>query len=380
MNAAKLLVIDDEADEERAKLVAWRGRADFEVRFPAELTISDLEASNVVVVDYRLDEPWTERDEQCSISLQPMNGLALSAVLRSHERDLSGCPTAFLLRSAHLSDLSPEFPPDSRLHVIARQNNLEWVFSKAGSVEGQMSQIICLAEAIEALPSKWPSADAAGAEELLMQWLGLSAEAPWADLAWQDIEECHPPLHELSDHKHGMRLVRWMLHRILPYPCFLWTLPRLAARLRVETESLRDGFRDGLSDVFETATYSGALAEFDGQPRWWGRGVESVLWNVTGGRSFDSKQTIEELNAKCKDKLVLLSLSQPVLCINKEYQFRDELCEISRAVRVQPDDWPAFAEQAWAAIEDARDEIRLSSIVVTADREQLLAEDDVEGM
>jgi len=378
MGTAKLLVVDDQPDDETAKLVAWKDKVDFRVRLPADLEIGDIEFANVVVVDYRLDEPWEERSSISSISLQPLNGLALCAVLRSHEQVSNSGITAFLLQSAHLKDLSPEFPPDSRLHIIAQKNNLEWVFSKTGGTDQQMQQIICISQAIELLPNSWPNDDSAGTKDLLVDWLKMPADEKWTDLAWSDVEECHPPLHELSESKQGLRLVRWMLHSILPYPCLLWTPLRLASRLRVECQSLQNALNRGLRDVFNAALYSGALGNFEGEPRWWGRGIESILWTLTDGQSFDSEATIETLNSKCEGSLVPLSISQPVLCITKDYRFRSEPCDISEAIRVQPDDWPAYAEQAWASIEDVRDEPRLESIIISADRDQMKAEDHAE--
>lgn len=374
MPATKLLIIDDQADVERGKLSSLNPQVAYRVRYPWDVTEDDLSFANVVVVDFRLDETWVARDEQEQIALKPMNGLALASVLRSHERAIDGCPTAFLLRSAHLEDLSPEFPPDSRLHVIARQNNLEWVFSKLGPVDEQMLQIICLAEAVETLPENWPHGDANALKDLLKKWLGVPSDESWTDLAWQDIEHCHPPVHELTNRKHGMRLVRWILHQVLPYPCFLLTSKRLAVRLKVTHESLQDALRQGLTEQLTTSRYCGALQEFDGEVRWWGRGIESILWDLTEGQSFDSRITLAALNRHCGDQLQPLPMCHPVLCLDKEYRFRKEPCELVHAVRVQPDDWPAFAEQAWAALADANADERLSSIVVASDREKLESE------
>lgn len=375
MDQVKLLIIDDQADDEKAKLTAWSGRVDFRVRYPWDVSENDLIFANVVVVDYRLDQIWEARDALEQIALKPRNGLALASVLRSQERIMDGGPTAFLLRSAHLLDLSPEFPPESRLHVIAHQNNLEWVLSKNGDVNEQMNQIICLAKAVDALPDNWPHVDAAGMKELLRGWLNVPANERWSDLAWQDIEECHPPLHELSTSKQGLRLIRWMLHRILPYPCFLMTINRLAVRLKVTEESLKAAVEDGLAECFAAGAYMGALNQFDRRARWWGRGIESILWDLTDGQSFNVSRTLEVLNSICGQKLVPLVMSQPILCLDKEYQFRGQPCELLEAVQVQPDDWPAYAEQAWASIADVHADERLRAIVVSSDRERILEEE-----
>ncbi len=125
-----VLVVDDHADDERGKLIAWESALELRINHPQDVSLSELQHADVVVIDYRLDDPWKERDERSTICLQPMNGLALAEVLKSHDRLLEGSPTSFVLRSAHLVDLSADFPPDSRLHVIARQNNLEWVLDR----------------------------------------------------------------------------------------------------------------------------------------------------------------------------------------------------------------------------------------------------------
>jgi len=376
MNKPTVLIVDDRADDERGKLIVWENAFELRILHPQDVTSDDLQIANVVVVDFRLDDSWPERDERTTISLQPNNGLALAGVLKSHERSLDGSPTAFVLRSAHLDDLSPEFPPDARLHVIARQNNLEWVLNKNADINLQLNQISSLAEAIDNLPEVWPTDNPISSAEILQGWLALPG-LRWQELAWQDIEDCHPPLHELSERKHGLRLIRWLGQRIFPYPCFLWTAARLATRLKVTHASLGMAFKSGLTELFEPAKYVGAMQGFDGHIRWWSRGLETILWDVMEGRSFDSNDTIHLLNERCGNKLVPLEMSQPVLCVTKDFQFRYEPCDIAEAVRVQPDDWPAFAEQAWAALEDVHEDERLASVVIAADRDGGSTSEDV---
>jgi hypothetical protein len=69
-----------------------------------------------------------------------------------------------------------------------------------------------------------------------------------------------------------------------------------------------------------------------------------------------------------------------VLCLDYNFRFRKVPYDVADAVRVQPDDWPVYAEQAWAATEDARDEPRLAAAVIATDRHRLSdstpAEDD----
>ena len=370
MTSPIVLIVDDHADAERAKFVTSNSTMKLVVRHPGDLSKSDLADADVVVVDFKLDDSWEKRDSLNEIALQPLNGLAVIAVLQSHERLIHGSPTAFVLRSAHLTELLPDFAADSRLHVIAGQNNVDWVLTKNVGIDKQTAQIQCLAGATSSLPETWPSDDPQLLIELVQDWLALP-EATWRHLAWQDVEDCHPPIHELSVRKHGMRLVRWMTQRILPYPCFLLTTDRLATRLRVTRRSLQTALPNGLNELFATAVYCGALEGFDETERWWRSGLESVLWELTEGRSFDNDHTRELLNQRCGGALVACELRQPVLCLDREFQFLEEPCELADAVRIQPDDWPVYADQAWALAREACDEPRLAAATIAADREKL---------
>lgn len=373
MSERTILIVDDNADDERAKLSEWRELAAIKVLHPQDVTLENLLEALVVVVDFRLDESWPERDEIDCIALQPMNGLALLQVLKSHKCNLEQSPTAFVLRSGHLSDLTSGRMPDTRLHSIARQHGLEWVLEKTGEkprLATQLQQIFSLADAVADLPEHWPTEDREDASGLFRNWLKLP-ESSWRSLAWQDIEDCNPPIHELESQRDGMRLIRWMAQRILPYPCFLVNELRLAARLRVTLESLKEGLANGLQHTFESAEYTGALHHFSGGPCWWRSGLESVLWQLSDGRSFETAFLFDLLNSKCDNRLGRLGVDQPVLCLDDKLGWLPDPIDISQAVRIQPDDWPMFAEQAWASLANAGEHPQLAAAVIAADRNKL---------
>jgi hypothetical protein len=238
----------------------------------------------------------------------------------------------------------------------------------------QLQQISSLADAVAALPEHWPTEDREGAIGLFSEWLKLPA-APWQSLAWQDIEDCHPPIHELEKHRDGMRLVRWMTQRILPYPCFLTNESRLAARLKVTLNSLKEGLANGLKGLLQSVEYAGALNGFSGGPCWWRSGVESVLWQLSDGRSFDTSLVVDLLNAQCGNRLQRLGVDQPVLCLDDKLGWLPDPIDITQAVRIQPDDWPVFAEQAWASLSDASEHPQLATAVIAADRHKLSTAD-----
>jgi hypothetical protein len=370
MTALNILFIDDASDEERAKFVAIAQSSEIVFRHPAEVSQKDLEAAQVVVVDFRLDDGWSSRDSLSEIALKPMNGLALIAVLKSHNEAIQGGTTAFVLRSGHLDELTSGFAPESRLHVVSRQCGLDWALTKGGPATDQIVPIASLAKAVRQLPDSWASDHPQKLIAQVQQWLAIPNDS-WCALAWQDVEDCHPPILELDKRTHGMRLVRWLLQRILPYPCFLLTIDRLAVRLCVTPVSLESGMHSGLREVFASSLYCGALADFDGQARWWRKGFESSLWDLTGGRSFDVKHTLALLNDRCAGALVTSGSRQPVLCLDDEFRILSEPREIEDAVRIQPDDWPSYADQAWAAVTDALIGTRIAAATIAADRARL---------
>jgi len=146
----------------------------------------------------------------------------------------------------------------------------------------------------------------------------------------------------------------------------------------VTHESLLDGLSKGLNDVFESAQYVGQLYDFLGD-RWWGSGCEAILWGITGGNSFDPAQTLAATNQHCGNVLMRSPELEPVLCVDENFEIGVDVCEIAKAVRVQPDDWPPYAEQAWVPLETARENARLRACVIAMDRELVSDEGQTGG-
>jgi len=370
----RVLVVDDEPDKQRGFGMSLGRLVAVEVLHPDEVEQSHLGAADLVLIDFRLEE-WPKRDAQSAVALKPGTGLALAAVLRSHIRDSQDHPpTAFALRSSYLGDLSAPFPPESREHVIAGANNLEWAFTKQQPRTGPRldDQVASLAGAVRRLPNSWPSDTPIRRHETVRELLALPGKSVWGAKAWQDIEGCHPPVHELSRRSHGLAFLRWLLHRIMPYPCFLLDTHRLASRLRVSPRSLRSnlGGGSGLRRVLGRLQYKGVLEDFLGA-RWWRAGVDSWLWQITGGNPFDVDEIHKALSSIGGAGLERSAVAEPVVCVDEKHVLLGTFSEADKAVRIQPDHWPVYAEQAWTTIELAREHSRLRAIVMAQDRERL---------
>lgn len=366
-----VLVVDDQPDTERSSIALWNLKSRVEVLHPQDLTLPKLKAADLVLVDFRLED-WQERENLGPvISLQPINGLALSAVLRVHAEQHSDTPTAFALRSGHLGDISGQFPPETRVHVLAKRLNLEWVFSKAsGGTSAESWRVDSLASAVRRLPTVWPDGNQETGRDLVETFLAIPDEG-WAGQAWEDINICRPPIHEpFQQPPHALAFLRWLSQSILPYPCFLLDTYSLALRLRITHQSLVDALLAGLKQPFNSFLYKGGLQDFSG-PRWWRAGLEDFLWDVTGGDSFDQEKLRNVLSQRYNVELVRTESESPVVCVDEDYRIIHESVDIEDAVRIQPDDWPSYADQAWTTKERAREIPKLKSLVMEQDRDRL---------
>jgi hypothetical protein len=157
-------------------------------------------------------------------------------------------------------------------------------------------------------------------------------------------------------------VVRWALHKILPYPAFLLDEAHLAARLRVSLKSLSaaSDTREFV-DLFGAARYTGQLASFLGR-RWWRAGVEHAIFEATA----DSPGDLGALHDALK-KVPTIEVQQaprlfPVL--GQQFKTKEELAPEAAVVEVRPDDWPTFADEAWALRADLEDVPELAAVAV----------------
>ena len=217
------------------------------------------------------------------------------------------------------------------------------------------------------MPQDWPGEAAASATEALHAWLALPKDATWIEAATREVRRCRPPIHEFAEHTHGIGVVRWALHKILPYPTFLLDEAHLAARLRVSLKSLRSVVdTPAFAALFGAARYTGQLASFLGR-RWWRAGIEHVIFEATA----DSPGDLVVLHKMLKEKVSAIEVQEaprlfPVL--GTQFKTKDDLATEDAVVEVRPDDWPPFADEAWALRADLEDAPELKAVAVEDER------------
>ena len=369
-----ILVIDDESGDLRFQLdLGLADRVTANVIHPRDVEMSDLESADLVLVDYRLDS-WPERDEQ-PVSLNPATGMALAVVLREQvDRSQEDKLTAFALHTGRLGEIQGRFSSATAQHVLARLNNLEWVFSKSES--RRYEQMVLLADAIRQLPSQWPG-DSYGSTSVVRQLLVMDENDETFERCWRDVRECRAPVHELTAGGHGILFIRWLLHQVMPYPSFLWAEHWVAARLRISVGALREVLagNSNLARALESRRYSGILAGFLGD-RWWRGALEDYVWELAGGHGAEHHRLREALTERAGMDLDPIDSNPAVVCVDRELQPTGQFLSPMTAVPLRPDHWPPFADSAWMDVETVRDDPDLLSMVDPLDRHRVVSDDE----
>jgi CheY-like chemotaxis protein len=371
----RVLLIDDQPEEARALETALQRYGDAAVYEPSEITAEALQGNDVVLVDYDLSQ-WDVSARETEPSCSPADGLALAAVLRSRVMPdyRKARPVAFALHSSQLHRIGGNLDQEVREHAIARVHNLEWVFDKRprDDMPPLAERVREFAAAVRSLPDDWPS-EPADARDALAGLLAWSPDLPGAELALAHVMRSYPPLHELSVATDGLTCLRWLAHRILPYPCFLYDALHVAVRLRLdpgEVARAADDVCDGLGQALAERRYRGALSELVGR-RWWRAGIDEWLWSLSGNTPLDADELHSALERVAGRELQPLALAGPVVVLDERYRPLSRPAAIEEAVRIRPDDWPPFADDAWTTLELAAAHPRLRDQVVPDDRDLL---------
>ena len=344
MNALpKIALVDDHAEEltPLSALLNESKKTISGVYQPNDIDSDLLKTSDLIIVDYTLDS-WLDAANLDSISLTPPNGIALAAVLREHSKQLKQHPpTAFALITGQPGSLGP-LPAELRPHIVSRLNNLEWYFEKASMGDpNTIRQMESLAEAVAGLPESIETelSDMTG----LIRFLGASKHDLEERLS-DSVQRCYPPMHQLAERSHGLIILRWLLHSILPHVTFLLDERALAARLYSTRQSLQEALRrEPFVAFLKSLTYDGPLADFDGE-RWWRDGIEQLLWDVSDGNSADASKIRASIERETGVTLEPLEIVRPVLTVDADFAPEEDPSSSSAVVPLQLDGWPAYAE------------------------------------
>ncbi|NYF51212.1 hypothetical protein [Tunturiibacter gelidoferens] len=335
---------------------------------------ADLDSADLILVDFNLED-WEKREHVTQVTLKPGDGLAVAETLRSYYRSKkSDRPVAIAVLSADLQSLTEPFPPTRREHMVASVAKIEWAFQKTSSFSDTSRQLLSLANGVRQLPAMWPHDSTARKDQTLHELLALPESTIWASAAVLDLARCHPPVQELSTWSHGLAFIRWMLQRILPYPTFLLDGAQVAIRLGIEPDSFQAGQRDNpdFGDWLAPTVFKGLLHDFH-ETRFWKAGVDLLIWELTRENPFDRSALAASLVSKLPNAR-FINAKNPVASVGKDYEFVG-VADASECLRLRPDDWPPYADSAWAKKTLVRESEALQiALEDDSDREELGAE------
>lgn len=365
-----ILFVDDVIEEIDAIARLCESKATVLIRSFDDVDAIDLDAADLILVDFNLKD-WANREHVTQLTLKPGDGLAVAETLRSYYRTKrSGKPVAIAVLSGDLASLTTPLPPMSREHMVANLAKIEWAFQKASPIEQTARQLVSLADGVLRLPATWPHDSAVQKDATLHQLLCLPGVS-WTSAAITDVARCHPPVQELSTWSHGLAFLRWMLQRIFPYPTFLIDSAQVAIRLGIEPDSFREGLErnPAFAEWIAPAIFIGLLSDFRDK-RFWRAGVDSLIWELTQNDPFDRDILQTALLDKLPDAR-LIKTTNPVATVDKNYEFV-AVADASACVRLRPDDWPTFADSAWALKAIVRENEALQvALEDESDREEL---------
>ncbi|MBO4161715.1 hypothetical protein [Micromonospora antibiotica] len=382
-----VIIIDDEDQDDFAELIRDQGVEAVSLK-PDDLEPELLNRATTLVLDQYLDT-WPGRDQHgLPLALSVPDGLALSAVLRSHVEGIRSdtqsrpAPVAIMLRTGELDRLGVGLPKAAREYLLARQYNLEWVFNKGEeplpNMPSPARRVAAVARATSTLPANWGP----GSQDPGLHWLALP-DVAWAEDARWQIEQCRPPQHVVAERTAGLAWLRWFLQRILPFPTFLLDRTHLAVTLGLDMASIEDvlSSESPLAVRLDELRYGGPLGEFLGE-RWWRAGLSHLVEQLLEANPENGSDHIQAIAAAAAAShgrpLKAIKVEDPVVGVKADYSSLSVPLSAASAVRLQPDDWPPYADDAWAARDVLTGEYvdpELLALVVSTDRWRIHQDD-----
>ncbi len=377
-----VLIVDDKAHEQQIEALNEQltiaPNVHVVAKEPQDVDQSDLHDADIVVVDYVLNQigsTWHASQSRYPFNRQPLDGLAYIAMLRSHikspDEATDDLLKAFVLHTGRLDVLANGAQGiGHRLHVLARLNDLDWVFEKNDqTAEEKARGIVAIGQAIRQA-SDLARTDPDNRGIRFRDLLGLDGSQTdvsgddyedWRAAAYKQVQDALPPIHEYAEESAGIAALRWILHRVLPHDCFLLSPAGIAARYGFDPHWLTGQLSTNLAAAFKEARYAGILADFEKVGRYWRVGFDVVL-QKNGADTYDRDSVRATVRGLCGEDPVMVGMERPARYLTRELVYADDFVDSGSAARVLPDDWPPFADIPFARQKDLEGNSKLRAI------------------
>ena len=362
----RILLVDDEPGRHLGLKAALRDKATVVVRDPSEVLESDLSGVDLVSVDEYLGSDWEARVREGggyeTIALRNEDGLSVAAAFRSQARSQNR-NFAVSLHTGDLDKLASGLPDNTKEALTAAQHDLDWVFRFGGEDFGP--RLLELAYAVRSATESATSMQ----QDFGAAWLRLPTEVSWAETARDQIEDCRPPAHGLADNTKGRSYLRWLAQRILPYPTFLIDDYHAANLLGITSASFTI-LVEHISNPELYASYSGPLEGFSGR-RWWRAAWQQYIMDCGANPWDSSADRTDALRERTGLSLEPLLNDQAVVLYDGSGKLVSIDGDPNRAVRLQADGWPTYADDPWGNVESVRSDSGLLRLVSNFDRSRM---------
>ncbi len=332
-------------DSEQSTFEVQRNLAVLEQVHPNEVSVQQLFKSDLVLIDYKIND-WTAHLD-CDVEIIiPADGLTLAHNIR---RILAALPdktppAVALITNEYASAANP-LPRTTQPYTLARLNGIEWVFRKEEQLGAQVES---LARACS--PKLYSVLEGATTEErleMLTSYLGIESESDKDDLV-EDVAFCAPPIHDLLRWGDGISVLRWLLHRILPYPTMLVADTYIATRAQCNLAQLRAGLKANDNPTFRSAAYLGPGAALFSDRFW-----RSKLERLFSDHCPDgSTKAIRRFLADTLDIDLDPCEEQSVELTSLERGYGYDIGPLRDCTGAQIDDWPPYASSPWVLNND----------------------------
>ncbi|MEQ1932778.1 MAG: hypothetical protein ABL962_02705 [Fimbriimonadaceae bacterium] len=313
---------------------------------PMEATIAPLVEANLVLVDFMITDWASKTDARIPELARPSDGLALAhSIRRILEQEGDKCPPAVALMTSEYEEAAKPLPRSILPHLLARLNGIEWVFEKTDGRDG----VEALASASN--PDLYAIVRQGTAEEKLValaRYLGVPDTTDCTYIL-DEIDFCQPPIHDLYGWEHGLLILRWLIHRVLPYPTMLVGDSYVAERAQCKLGDLSEAVSRKNDAGFLTSKYVGAASEMFTR-RFWRCLLERYLYQKLGDSASDPSRVRALLCEELEFELEVAPEPQ-VECLDNSGRYGNCCAPMSQVKQILIDDWPPFATPAFSCYE-----------------------------
>lgn len=354
-NAPKVLLIDDD----EASIALLPSGSDSRILHPNDGGFGthleqELQTADLVLLDHNLALSG-------ELSLMASDGASFVGHLRSWARKRRVTLPPLVIFTSEYDAFSQEVPSvgpavplggsfEGHEARLAPTLDVEWLIAKDPVNSGQ--QISALARACIAL-RKIAENDRASLSEI-QRFLAPPAEAPWETIAAEHITRARAPVGEPeSTHHDGTRgvtpVLRWLLHRALPYPGLFISDLHAAWTLGIEPASLpkivERAANSNWTRELAGCIYTGPASELFSR-RWWAAGVDFAAWQLRQESESMQSSPRAALTKLAGPDLDPAEGSEKVVVVDTDFN-EQGFAPIEEAMQLHPPGWPAAAAEPW---------------------------------